>query len=165
MFKRKKTAKSYRFYRKKSKKKKSFKFLDIGIAFLGILTILFVLSSLKRLTQTQAEGNSRVTPLRIQVLNASGSKLEPEVIEQLKKKSVGAYYLTIVELKDLNDSPIKETLLLDRKKDRKLARLVGEKLGVKRDNIESQELEDNYLDLNYTLILGQDYHKLFKLTD
>lgn len=165
MLKRKKTAKSYRFYRKKSKSKKSFKFLDIGIAFLGILTILFVLSSLKRLTQTQAEGNSRVTPLRIQVLNASGSKLEPEFIEQLKKKDIGTYYLTIVELKDFSDSPIKETLLLDRKKDRKLARLVGEKLGVKRENIESQELEDNYLDISYTLILGQDYHKLFKLTD
>jgi hypothetical protein len=106
-----------------------------------------------------------VTPLRIQLLNASGSRIEPEVIEQLKKKNMGTYCLTIVELKDFNDSPIKETLLLDRKKDRRLARLVGEKLGVKRANIESQELEDNYLDIDYTLILGQDYHKLFKLTD
>ncbi len=106
-----------------------------------------------------------MTPLRIQVLNASGSKLEPEFLEQLKKKNIGTYYLTIVELKDFNDSPIKETLLLDRKKDRKLARLLGEKLGVKRENIESQELEDNYLDLNYTLILGQDYRMLFKPTD
>jgi len=165
MFKRKGTAKSYRFYRKRSKRKKGIRFLDLGIALLGLFTILFVLSSVRRLTQTQAEGSLRTTPLRVQVLNASGSKLKPKVIKLLQEKVLGTYYLVIVEQKDFPDSPLKETLLLDRMGEKKLARQVGERLGLKKENILSKKLENNYLNISYTLILGQDYQKLFKLKD
>jgi hypothetical protein len=165
MFRRKKTEKSYRFYRKKSKRKKSFKFLDLGIAILGLLTVLFVLSSVRRLTQTQAEGSLRTTPLRLQVLNASGSKLDPEVMKLLNDIDIGTYYLLVVEQKDFSDSPYKETLLLDRKGEKRIAKQLGEKLGLKRENVLSQKLEDNYLNISFTLILGQDYQKLLERTD
>lgn len=165
MFRRKKTAKNYRFYRKKSKRKRSLKFLDLGIAFLGLLTLLFVLSSVRRLTQTQAEGSLRTTPLRVQVLNASGSKLDPELTKLLNAINIGTYYLLVVEQKDLSDSLYKETLLLDRKGEKRIAKQLGEKLGLKRENIRSQKLENNYLDISLTLILGQDYQKLFELKD
>ena len=166
MFRRKKTVKkSYRFYKKGTKKRKGFKFLDFGITFLGLLTVLFVLSSIHRLTQTQAEGSSKTTPLRVQIVNASGSKLNPEVVRFLEGESLGKYYLVVVDLKDLTDSPIKETLLLERGGGRKLARQIGEKLGLKRENIISKKQEINELDLSYTLVLGQDYQKLFNIND
>lgn len=139
--------------------------MDLGIAFLGLVTILFILSSVRRLTQTQAEGSLRTTPLRIQVLNASGLELDPKVIRLLEEKTLGTYYFMVVEQKNFPDSPIKETLLLDRTGEKKLARQVGERLGLKKDNIVSRRLENNYLNITYTLILGQDYQKLFKLTD
>lgn len=107
----------------------------------------------------------RTTPLRVQVLNASGSKLKPKVIKLLQEKVLGTYYLVIVEQKDFPDSPLKETLLLDRMGEKKLARQVGERLGLKKGNILSKKLENNYLNISYTLILGQDYQKLFKLKD
>lgn len=165
MFKRKKTAKSHRFYRKRSKRKKSFNLLDLGIAFFGVLTILFVLSSVRRLTQTQAEGSLRITPLRLQVLNATGSELDTEVMKLLEEMNLGKYYFEVVEQENFSDSPIKETLLLDRGGEKKLTRLVGEKLGLKRENIISQELENNYLNISYTLILGQDYQEFLKQKD
>jgi len=165
MFKRKGKVKSYRFYQKRSKKKRGSRFLDLGIALLGLLTILFVLSSVKRLTQTQAEGSLRTTPLRVQILNASGQRLNPEIIKLIEEKDLSPYYLKVVEQKDFSDSLIKESLLLDRIGERKLSRQVAEKLGLKRENILLEKLEGNYLNISYTLILGQDYRKLLKLND
>ena len=165
MFKRKGKVKSYRFYQKRSKKKRGSRFLDLGIALLGLLTILFVLSSVKRLTQTQAEGSLRTTPLRVQILNASGQKLNPEIIKLIEEKDLSPYYLVVVEQKDFTDSLVKESLLLDRMGEKMISRQVAEKLGLKRENILIEKLESNYLNINYTLILGQDYQKLFKLND
>jgi hypothetical protein len=162
MFKRKGKVKSYRFYQKRSKKKRGSRFLDLGIALLGLLTILFVLSSVKRLTQTQAEGSLRTTSLRVQILNASGQKLNPEIIKLIEEKDLSPYYLVVVEQKDFSDSLVKESLLLDRMGEKMISRQVAEKLGLKRENILIEKLESNYLNINYTLILGQDYQKLLK---
>ena len=107
----------------------------------------------------------RTTSLRLQVLNASGFDLDTEVIKLLEEKNLGKYYFVVVEQKNFSDSPIKETLLLDRGGEKKLTRLVGEKLGMERENIISQKLENNYLNISYTLILGQDYQELLKQKD
>jgi len=103
--------------------------------------------------------------LRLQVLNASGFDLDTEVIKILEEKNLGKYYFVVVEQKNFSDSPIKETLLLDRAGEKKLTRLVGGKLGMERGNIISQKLENNYLNISYTLILGQDYQELLKQKD
>lgn len=139
--------------------------MDLGIAFLGLLMILFVLSSAKRLTQTQAEGNLRTIPLRVQVLNSSGKRISPDFSQFLEKKIFSPYYLVIVEQKDLPDSLVKESLLLDRMGEEKTALKIGEKMGLKKKNILTQQLENNYLNISYTLILGQDYQRIFKLKD
>jgi len=139
--------------------------VDLGIAFLGLLIILFVLSSAKRLTQTQAEGSLRTNPLRVQVLNSSGKRISPGFAQFLEKKKFSPYYLVIVEQKDLPDSLVKESLLLDRMGEEKTALLIGEKIGLKKKNILTRQLENNYLNIGYTLILGQDYQKIFKLKD
>jgi hypothetical protein len=165
MFKRKGADKRYRFYRKRSKTKQGGRFVDLGIAFLGLLIILFVLSSAKRLTQTQAEGSLRTIPLRVQVLNSSGKRISPDFSQFLEKKKISPYYLVIVEQKDLPDSLVKESLLLDRMGEEKAALLIGEKIGLKKKNILTRQLENNYLNISYTLILGQDYQKIFKLKD
>jgi hypothetical protein len=163
MFKRKGKVRSYRFYQKRSKKKRGSRFLDLGITLLGVLTILFVLSSIKRLTQTQAEGSLRTTPLRVQILNATGQKLNPEIIELIEEKDLSPYFLVVVEQKDFSDSLVKESLLLDRRGEKIISRQVAEKLGIKRGNILIEKLEGNYLNIDYTLILGQDCQKLLKL--
>ena len=165
MFKRKGADKSYRFYRKRSKAKPRGRFLDLGIAFLGLLTILFIFSSAKRLIQTQAEGSLRTSPLRVQVLNSSGKRISPDFSQFLEKKNFSPYYLVIVEQKDLPDSLVKESLLLDRMGEEKTALLIGEKIGLKKKNILIRQLENNYLNISYTLILGQDYQRIFKLKD
>jgi hypothetical protein len=166
MFKRKGADKRYRFYRRRSKAKQGGRLLDLGIVFLGLLTILFVLSSAKRLTQTQAEGSLRTSPLRVQVLNSSGKKLDSGQVRLfLEKKNLSPYYLVVVEQKDLPDSLVKESLLLDRVGDGKVAQQIGEKIGLKKKNILDQKLENNYLNISYTLILGQDYQRIFKLKD
>lgn len=139
--------------------------MDLGIAFLGLLIILFVLSSAKRLTQTQAEGSLRTIPLRVQVLNSSGKRISPGFAQFLEEKIFSPYYLVIVEQKDLPDSLVKESLLLDRMGEEKAALLIGEKIGLKKKNILTQQLENNYLNIGYTLILGQDYQKVFKPKD
>jgi len=165
MFKRKGADKRYRFYRKRSKAKPRGSFLDLGIAFLGLVIILFVLSSAKRLTQTQAEGSLRTIPLRVQVLNSSGKRIGPDFARFLEKKNFSPYYLVIVEQKNLPDSLVKESLLRDRRGDEKLAQQIGGKIGVKSKNIILQESSDHDPDIDYTLILGQDYQKIFKPKD
>ena len=139
--------------------------MDLGIAFLGLLIILFVLSSAKRLTQTQAEGSLRTIPLRVQVLNSSGKRISPDFAQFLEKKNLSPYYLVVVEQKNLPDSLIKESLLRDRRGDEKLALQIGGKIGMKRKNIIIQELSSHNPNIDYTLILGQDYQKIFKLKD
>ena len=137
----------------------------MGIAFLGLVIILFVLSSAKRLTQTQAEGSLRTIPLRVQVLNSSGKRIGPDFARLLEKKNFSPYYLVIVEQKNLPDSLVKESLLRDRRGDEKLALQIGGKIGVKSKNIILQESSDHDPDIDYTLILGQDYQKIFKPKD
>lgn len=165
MFKRKGADKRYRFYRKRSKAKPRGRFLDVGIALLGLLTILFIFSSAKRLIQTQAEGSLRTSPLRVQVLNSSGKRISPDFSQFLEKKKFSPYYLVIVEQKDLPDSLVKESLLLDRMGEEKTALLIGEKMGLNKKNVLTEQLENNYLNISYTLILGQDYQRIFKLKD
>ncbi|HVP36547.1 MAG TPA: hypothetical protein VMT04_06075 [Terriglobales bacterium] len=166
MFKRKGADKRYRFYRKRSRAKSGGKFLDLGIAFLGLMTLLFILSSAKRLTQTQAEGSLRTNPLRVQVLNSSGKKLDPNQVRSfLEKRNLSPYYLVVVEQKNLPDSLVKESFLRDRRGDEKLALQIGEKIGLKKKNIIIQELSSPDPDVDYTLILGLDYQRIFKPND
>ena len=165
MFKRKGADKRYRFYRKRSKAKQGGRFLDLGIAFLGLLTILFIFSSAKRLTQTQAEGSLKTNPLRVQIFNSSGKRLDPGLVKFLENRNLSPYYLVVVEQKNLPDSLVKESLLRDRRGDEKLALQIGEKIGMKRKNIMIQESRNPDPDIDYTLILGQDYQRIFKLKD
>lgn len=139
--------------------------MDLGIAFLGLLIILFVLSSAKRLTQTQAEGSLRTIPLRVQVLNSSGKRISPDFSQFLEKKNFSPYYLVVVEQKNLPDSMVKESFLRDRRGDEKLALQIGGGIGLKRKNIIIQELSNPDPDVDYTLILGQDYQRIFKPKD
>jgi len=140
--------------------------LDLGIAFLGLMTLLFILSSAKRLTQTQAEGSLRTNPLRVQVLNSSGKKLDPNQVRSfLEKRNLSPYYLVVVEQKNLPDSLVKESFLRDRRGDEKLALQIGEKIGLKKKNIIIQELSSPDPDVDYTLVLGLDYQRIFKPND
>ncbi len=80
-----------------------------------------------------------------------------EVRDRLISREWGGLVFDVLEVGDFGDSAVAHTLVLDRKGESKIPYEVADVLGIKRDNVLFKKLEDNYLDLDVSIVLGTDY--------
>ncbi|MCK4404306.1 MAG: hypothetical protein KAW02_04380 [candidate division Zixibacteria bacterium] len=192
MFKKDKRRKTYRYYRRKRRKKVGLraylgsKLLEISIVFLTLLILMYTFSFYKKLNQPEAKEQKNLVFVRTQILNGCqksagvnhtvhtsgsiGENVAQRLAERLKRLKVNNIMYQIVEIGKLEDSVIRESLILDRLGGQKkgapseVALLTAEALGIRQRNVICKKLENNYQGISLTIVIGDDWKILLPST-
>jgi len=155
--------KQARFYKRREKARSS-KLKDWTILLLTLVLAVYGFSLVRQLTLSEAKGTTEESvSVRIQVLNGCGqSGLAEQIRDRLISQRWGNLNFDVVDVNNFNDQPISHTLILDRKGENRKAVKVANALGIDEENVFLKKLEDNYLDIDVTLVLGIDYPQMLK---
>ncbi|MCJ7507645.1 MAG: LytR C-terminal domain-containing protein [candidate division Zixibacteria bacterium] len=159
-----KKSESAHFY-KRREKRKSREVKDWIIILLTLIVVVYALSLASHLTLNKAQGSGTEEPtyLRVQILNGcKQSGLAEKIRDQLISRRWEEFAFDVVDVGNFGDSTISQTLILDRKGQDKRAFEVADILGIKKENVFLKRLEDNYLDIDLSIVLGADYSQIFK---
>jgi hypothetical protein len=171
-----KKRKTSRFYKRKEKRRKSSKLLEISIILLTLLLLVYSFSFFKKISQsepTQKQPQSKESVfVRTQILN--GCKREgmaERVADKLKGLRVENIIYDVIEIGNFEYSKTDSTMpsfILDRTQDgekagpSELALLTAGVLGISKDNVVCKKLENNYQEIELTIVIGNDYQRLLK---
>jgi len=184
MFKKGKRRKTYRYYRRRRERKPSLrtfltsKFLETSIFLLTLFLLLYAFSFYLKQSQPRAEQREGLILVRTQILNGirtpAGSEekdLAQKLAKRLKRLRVNNLVYEVVEIGKLVEFEPKESLILDRKGDKRrgcpseLALLTAKALGISSQNVICKELDNNYRDIALTIVIGTDYRIFFPPTE
>lgn len=157
-------SKTRRFYKKgKARKKAGSKSLSLFILVLGLAVLVYTFSFVKRLTQTEAVGSPEPISVRMDILNGCGVRgAAGDVRNYLLENEFEGLIFDVIEVANFTDTGVPYTLVWDRVGDQSTAQRVAQVLGIEKRFVSEEPLRDNYLDTKITLILGQDYQKIFR---
>jgi len=107
------------------------------------------------------DGQSTVSvPLRLQVLNGCGM---PGVAGRFAKYLVEAgkpdFAIDVIDERNFGSFKQEKTTLIARRLGSPVAERLALKLGLSPEQVTYKELEDNFLDIDYSLVVGSDYDK------
>lgn len=136
--------------------------VQIAFGILFIFTVIYLASFVKRVAQGESSTEPYpVCSARLQVLNGTGKSGMARKIADLYRKS--AYHGVFFDVVDEANSglvSVEKTLVVSRNKDKSLARATAAVLGIDDREIVVRTLEDNVLNLQVTLIIGNDIDSL-----
>ncbi len=164
VFKKKKKSRVYRFYRPTPPQKSGAKKIDYAIFILILMLGCFGISLAKKWGE-EKKGSSDIyeqATVRIQILNASGNPYMAETsAKQLLSMIDSPLKFEVVEKGNYGAFKLPQSMIVYLKlEEEELAYLVGDWLGINRDNVLFQKVEDNYLDIQMKLIVGRDFQFL-----
>jgi hypothetical protein len=103
------------------------------------------------------DGNGPAQIVRVEVLNGCGVKgAASDFAERLRKAGDSDYHFDVVDHGNFATFDVKETLVLDRGDAMDAARAVAAVLGVESDQVLHQELTENVLEIEVSILLGSD---------
>jgi kynurenine formamidase len=160
--------KTRKYYKKgKTQKKAGSKSLSFFIFILGLVVLVYTLSFVKRLTQTEAVGSPDSQLIRVQILNGCGAPgAAQSVADFLLTKKFEGVTLDVIDVGNFTDTHIPQTLIWDRVGDLKAAQKVAQLLNISEENVSHQLLKKKHLKvlgIQQTLILGKDYQKILEV--
>ena len=98
--------------------------------------------------------------LRLQVLNGCGA---PGVAGRFAKylTDVGKpdFAIDVIDERNFSSTKQEKTILIARRAGSPVAERLAMKLGLSPEQVTYKELEDNFLDIDYSLVVGSDYDK------
>jgi hypothetical protein len=153
-----------KFYKKgKVQKKTGSRSLSFFILMLGLVVLVYTFSFVKRLTQTEAVGSPEPILVRMEILNGCGVPgAGQDVREYLLDREFEGVVFDVINVGNFTDTQMSQTLIWDRVGEEKIALRVAQLLGIEKDKVSYHPLENNYLEIKVTLILGSDYQKIFR---
>jgi hypothetical protein len=174
-----KKSKAHRFYRKREKKRSS-KFLEVSIIFLTILFLIYAFSFFKKVSQSEtslkpAQGKESIF-VRTQILNGSQKEgLADSLAHKLRGLRVNNIFYDVIETGNFEYLKPEQSFILDRGVDEEktnlktqtvcpseIAFLTAQALGIDKENVLCKKLENNYQEIELTIVIGNDYQRLFK---
>jgi hypothetical protein len=174
-----KKSKTHRFYRKREKKRSS-KFLEVAIVFLTILLLIYAFSFFKKISQSEAkleptQGKESIF-VRTQILNGSQREgLADSLARRLKGLRVDNIIYDVIETGNFEYLKPEQSFILDRGVDEEKTNLKTQTpcpseialqtafaLGIDKENVLCKKLENNYQEIELTIVIGNDYQRLFK---
>lgn len=108
-----------------------------------------------------AESAGPALLVRVQVLNGCGIKdAASDVTEGLRNAGDAIYQFDVVDQGNFATFDVTETLILDRRQSMAAAARIAEILGVDSDHVIHQNLTENVLDIEVSVLLGSDFATL-----
>lgn len=161
LFKKKKKSRVYRFYRPTPAKKSGAKKIDYAIFVLVIMLGCFGISLAKKWGEINKVSFDEYeeAQIRIQILNASGNPyLAESSAKKLSSMTQAPIKFEVVEKGNYGAFKLPQSLLVYLKpEEEELANLAADWLGINRENVLFQKVENNYLDIQMKLIVGRDF--------
>jgi hypothetical protein len=109
----------------------------------------------------EAESAGPALLVRVQVLNGCGIKgAAGTVTESLRNTGDGTYQFDVVDQGNFATFDVTETLILDRGESMIAALRIAEILDVNSDHVIHQNLMENVLDIEVSVLLGSDFETL-----
>jgi hypothetical protein len=175
MFRKNRKSKAHRFYRR-GKQKRSSKLLEASIIFLTILFLIYAFSFFKKVSQSEATPkptqSKELIFVRTQILNGSQKEgLAQQLGDRLKQLKVDNITYDVIQTGNIEYLKPKQSFILDRTGDEgkgnpsQVALLTAQALGIDKENVLCKKLEDNYQEIELTIVIGSDtsdYQRLFK---
>lgn len=174
-----KKSKAHRFYRRE-KKKRSSKLLEISIVFLTVLLLIYAFSFFKKVSQSEtslkpAQDKESIF-VRTQILNGSQKEgLADSLARRLRGLRVDNIIYDVIETGNFEYLKPEQSFILDRAVDEEKVNLktqtpcpseialqTAQALGIDKENVLCKKLENNYQEIELTIVIGNDYPRLFK---
>lgn len=129
---------------------------------LFVIVVAYVASFTVQITNGYSKSSPTTTTyVNVQLLNGCGEKGLANRLANLVEKSVEApLAIRIIDTDNFGNFGLEKTFVISRRKDISAAKLLADQLGIEEDVI-YKPIENNYLDIGATLVLGLDYEKYF----
>jgi len=137
--------------------------LNYLIGVLSLVVLVFASSTvLKILSGETSSLPEELSYLRVQVLNGCGvSRAAAGMASIVRDIGIPSVDFDVIDEDNFETYEVSETMILVRDERATLdAHRLAERLGINPDNVVSQHLEDNYLSLDLTIILGNDFESI-----
>jgi hypothetical protein len=156
---------------KAAKPKKGSRIIDFLLIVISLSVLVFIGSLALKFSQgesappdapRQPGRQQETTPvsLRMQVLNGCGvSGIAAKFSKYLVDAGKPDFAIDVIDEKNFGSFKQDKTLLLARKAAGPVAERLALKLGVPPDLVTFKEMEDNFLDIDYSLVVGLDFDK------
>ncbi|MCP4567612.1 MAG: LytR C-terminal domain-containing protein [FCB group bacterium] len=150
---------------KRARKKKPLRFLELGILFLFVIVVAYVASFTVQITKGYSSDKETTEYyLNLQVLNGCGEKgLANQLANKIEMAVAKPLAVRVIDTDNFDNFGVEKTFIIARKEG-PAAELLTQQLGLGQA-VTFREIEDNYLDIGATLVLGTDYRIIFGLDD
>jgi hypothetical protein len=139
--------------------------IDLLLVVVSISILVFVGSFAAKFLQgetapiTETEG--RPANVKVEVLNGCGLEgAAAEFTRFVKSNAKPEFIVDVVKEENFASFDQKKTLLIARKPELEQARQLARKLGLAEDRVTHREMEGNFLDVDYTVVVGSDFKQL-----
>ena len=151
---------------KRAKNKKPIRFLELSIVFLFVIVIAYVASFAVQMTSGHsAQRDVTQYYINLQVLNGCGEKgLANSLANKIEVAVEKPLAVRIIDTDNFENFGVEKTFVVSRKENLAAAQLLADQLKIELP-VTYREIEDNYLDIGATLVLGKDYTEIFGITD
>lgn len=149
---------------KRARKKKPLRILELSILFLFVIVVAYVASFTVQITKGYTS-ETEVTQyyINLQVLNGCGEKgLANRLANKIEMAVINPLAVRVIDTDNFDNFGVEKSFVISRKDDLTAANLLARQLGL-ADAVTYREIEDNYLDIGATLVLGTDYRSVFEL--
>jgi hypothetical protein len=154
---------------KAAKPKAGSRIIDFLLIVISLTVLVFIGSFALKYTQGESAPPPGQTPqnqssvsisLRLQVLNGCGA---PGVAGRFAKYVLDAgkpdFAIDVIDERNFDSFKQEKTTLIARRAGSPVAERLAMKLGLSPEQVTYKELEDNFLDIDYSLVVGLDYDK------
>jgi len=155
--------------------------LEISIVFLTVLLLIYAFSFFKKVSQSEtslkpAQGKESIF-VRTQILNGSQKEgLADSLARRLRGLRVNNIFYDVIETGNFEYLKPEQSFILDRAVDEEKANLktqtpcpseialqTAQALGINKKNVLCKKLENNYQEIELTIVIGKDHERLFKI--
>jgi hypothetical protein len=133
--------------------------LNYFIGVLSLIVLVFVSSTvMKIMTGESSSLPPETTYLRVQVLNGCGiPKAASRTAKAIRSVELTETEFDVIEVENFESYDVSETLIIAREeRSEHYALLLAERFGISRENVVVKPLEDNFLGIDLTVVVGRD---------
>ncbi|MEW5924579.1 MAG: LytR C-terminal domain-containing protein [Candidatus Zixiibacteriota bacterium] len=143
--------------------KKNSRLLEMAIVAIFALVVIYGASFAIRVTHGVSKTvDSPEYTIRLQILNGCGlDGAAGKAARKLPKMIKMPLEIDIVDVGDFDAYHVKESFLILRDKNQKGAEILAEQIGLDPDNLVYEPIENNIRSVSVTLVVGEDFDKLF----
>lgn len=138
------------------------RFLELSILFLFVVVVGYIASFTVQITRGySSEKGPDEFFINLQVLNGCGEKgLANRLANRIEMAVERPLALRVIDTDNFDNFGVEKTFIISRKSDMSAAKLLADQLGLD-GAVTYREIDDNYLDIGATLVLGKDYPVIF----